>query len=136
MTCTHISSQLRPFNTLIFHLATFIKEKLLKTYSSRRDILRKEISSISNQNERKSNINCLLILALMKNKFAQKNPQEISSNRPFLHYAPVSKHEEMRTRLGWTISYKSPYFVHLSFELVPLFTEMRERSTSYGRTDC
>ena len=33
--------------------------------------------------------------------------------RPFPHYAPVRKHKEMRTRLGWTISYKSPYFVHL-----------------------
>ena len=34
----------------------------------------------------------------------------------------------MRTRLGWTISYKSLYFVHPSLELVPLFTGMRERS--------
>ena len=25
----------------------------------------------------------------------------------FPHYAPVSRHKEMRTRLGWTISYKS-----------------------------
>ena len=30
--------------------------------------------------------------------------------RPFLHYAPVSKHKEMRTRLGWTVSHKSLYF--------------------------
>ena len=49
-------------------------------------------------------------------------------NRPFPHYAPVSKHKEMKTRLGWTISYKSLYFVHPSLELVPLFTGMRERS--------
>ena len=40
----------------------------------------------------------------------------------------MSKHEEMRTRLGWTISYKSLYFVHPSLEWVPLFTGMRERS--------
>ena len=52
----------------------------------------------------------------------------VSKNRPFPHYAPVSKHKEMRTRLGWTISYKSLYFVHPSLELVPLFTGMRERS--------
>ena len=50
------------------------------------------------------------------------------SNRPFPHYAPVSKHKEMRTRLGWTISYKSLYFVHPSLKLVLLFTGMRERS--------
>ena len=50
------------------------------------------------------------------------------SNRPFPHYAPVNKHKEMRTRLGWTVSYKSLYFVHPSLELVPLFTGMRERS--------
>ena len=48
--------------------------------------------------------------------------------RPFPHYAPVNKHKEMRTRLGWTVSYKSLYFVHPSLELVPLFTGMRERS--------
>ena len=52
----------------------------------------------------------------------------IFQNRPFPHYAPVSKHKEMKTRLGWTISYKSLYFVHPSLELVPLFTGMRERS--------
>ena len=34
----------------------------------------------------------------------------------------------MRTRLVWTISYKSLYFVHPSLEVVPLFTGMRERS--------
>ena len=51
------------------------------------------------------------------------------SSRLFPHYAPVSKHKQMRTRLGWTISYKSLYFVHPSLELVPLFTGMRERST-------
>ena len=49
-------------------------------------------------------------------------------NRPFPHSAPVSKHKEMRTRLGWTISYKSLYFVHPSLDLMPLFTGMRERS--------
>ena len=42
--------------------------------------------------------------------------------------APVSKHIEMRTRLKWTVSYKSLYFVHLNLELVPSFTGMRERS--------
>ena len=56
------------------------------------------------------------------------------SNRPFPHYAPVSKHKEMKTRLGWTISYKSLYFVHPSLELVPLFTGMRERSIKVGST--
>ena len=30
----------------------------------------------------------------------------------------------MRTRLEWTISYKSLYFVHPNLELVPLFTGM------------
>ena len=50
------------------------------------------------------------------------------TNKPFPHYAPVSKHKEMRTRLGWTISYKSLYFVHPSLELVRLFTGIRERS--------
>ena len=49
-------------------------------------------------------------------------------NRPSPHYAPVSKHKEMRPRLGWTISYKSLYFVHPSLDLMPLFTGMRERS--------
>ena len=33
----------------------------------------------------------------------------ITLNRPLLHYAPVSKHKEMRTKLRWTISYKSLY---------------------------
>ena len=33
----------------------------------------------------------------------------------------VSAHKEMRTRLGWTISYKALYFVHQSLGLVPLF---------------
>ena len=37
----------------------------------------------------------------------------------------------MRPRLGWTISYKSLYFVHPSLELVPLFTGMRERSIDW-----
>ena len=32
------------------------------------------------------------------------------TNKPFPHYAPVSERKEMRTRLGWTISYKSLYF--------------------------
>ena len=49
-------------------------------------------------------------------------------DRPSPHYAPVSKHKEMRPRLGWTISYKSLYFVHPSLDLMPLFTGMRERS--------
>ena len=44
------------------------------------------------------------------------------TNRPFPHYAPVSKHLEMRMRPGWTISYKPLYLVHPSLELVPLFT--------------
>ena len=33
----------------------------------------------------------------------------------------VSAHKEMRTRLGWTISYKALYFVHQSLGLVPFF---------------
>ena len=65
-----------------------------------------------------------------KNIICCSQPLKICYNlyRPFLHYAPVSKHKEMKTRLGWTISYKSLYFVHPSLELVPLFTGMRERS--------
>ena len=35
----------------------------------------------------------------------------------------------MRLRLGWTISYKSLYFVHPCLDLMPLFTGMRERTT-------
>ena len=50
-------------------------------------------------------------------------------NRPFPHSTPVTKHKKMRLRLGWTISYKSLYFVHPSLDLMPLFTGMRERST-------
>ena len=45
--------------------------------------------------------------------------------------SPVSKHKEVRTRLWWTISYKSLYFIYLSLELVPLFTGMQERSISF-----
>ena len=33
----------------------------------------------------------------------------LNIHRPFPHYAPVSKDKEVRTRLGWTISYKSPH---------------------------
>ena len=51
-----------------------------------------------------------------------------ASYRPFPHYASVSKYKEIRTRLGWTISYKSLYFVLQSLELVRLFTGIRERS--------
>ena len=40
----------------------------------------------------------------------------------------------MRSRLGWTTSYKSLYFVHRSFEVVPLLTRMRERSISKTTT--
>ena len=65
---------------------------------------------------------CLLIPAVF-----------IKIYRPFLHYAPVSKHKEMRTRLGWTVSHKSLYFAHQSLELVPLFTGMRERSITLAR---
>ena len=50
-------------------------------------------------------------------------------NRPFPHSTPVTKHKKMRLRLGWTISYKSLYFVHPCLDLMPLFTGMRERST-------
>ena len=35
----------------------------------------------------------------------------LNVHRPFPHYAPVSKDKEVRTRFGWTISYKSPHFV-------------------------
>ena len=52
----------------------------------------------------------------------------LNVHRPFPHYAPLSKDKEVRTRLGWTISYKSPHFVHLSLELMPLFTGIQERS--------
>ena len=57
------------------------------------------------------------------------------NNGPFLHYALVSKHKEMRMRLRLTISYKSLYLVHLSLELVPLFTGMQERSIGLKCTD-
>lgn len=57
------------------------------------------------------------------------------NNRPFSHYAAVRKHKEMRMRLGLIISYKSLYLVHLSLELVPLFTGMRERSIGLKCTD-
>ena len=43
----------------------------------------------------------------------------------------MSKHKEMRTRLRWTFSYKSLYFVHPSLKLLPLFTGMQERSLSF-----
>ena len=58
-------------------------------------------------------------------EIVKKKPKPVY--RPFPHYAPVSKHKVMRMRLGWTISYKSLYFVHPSLELVPLFKGMRER---------
>ena len=52
----------------------------------------------------------------------------LSDHRPFhLHSAPVSKHKKMRSRFGWTISYKSLYFVYPRLNLMPLFG-MRERS--------
>ena len=60
--------------------------------------------------------------------FQSKEILQKRGNRPFLHYSPVSKHKEMRKRLGWTISYKSLYFIYLSLELMPLFTGMQERS--------
>ena len=50
------------------------------------------------------------------------------SNRPFPYSSYVNKQKEMRTRFGWTISYKSLYFVQPSLGLVPLFTGTRERS--------
>ena len=50
-------------------------------------------------------------------------------NRPFPHSTPVTTLKKMRLRLGWTISYKSLYFVHPCLDLMPLFTGMRERST-------
>ena len=68
------------------------------------------------------------LLNLSSPKSDQHQFSQNNINRPFPHYAPVSKHKEMKTRLGWTISYKSLYFVHPSLELVPLFTGMRERS--------
>ena len=48
------------------------------------------------------------------------------NNGPFPHYALVIKHKEMRMRLGFTISYKSLYLVHLSLELVPFLQEYRK----------
>ena len=56
------------------------------------------------------------------------------NNGPFHHCTPVSKHKEMRMRLGLTISYKSLYLVLLSLESVPLFTGMRERSIGLKHT--
>ena len=53
---------------------------------------------------------------------------KFAPNRPFPLYAPVNKHKEMRTRLRWTISYKSLHFVHPSLELVHLFSGRQERS--------
>ena len=53
---------------------------------------------------------------------ARKNTTNIW--RKFFTEIPVqmvSAHKEMRTRLGWTISYKALYFVHQSPGLVPLF---------------
>ena len=52
----------------------------------------------------------------------------MSSNRPFLYSSHVSKQNEMRTRLGWTISYKSLYVVQPSLRLLLLFTGTRGRS--------
>ena len=52
----------------------------------------------------------------------------LNIHRPFPHYAPVSKDKEVRTRLWWTISYKSPHSVPPSLELMALFTGIRERS--------
>ena len=52
----------------------------------------------------------------------------LSDYRPFPHSAAVSKHKKMRSRLGWTNSYKSLYFVHPSLNMIPLFTGMRKRS--------
>ena len=63
-----------------------------------------------------------------------KNTYMSMYNRPFPHFAPVNKHKEMRSRLGWTVSYKSLYFVHPSLELVPLFTGMWERSMKGAMT--
>ena len=61
----------------------------------------------------------------------------LSDYRPFrLHSAPVSKHKKMRSRLGWTISYKSLYFVHPSLNLMPLFTGMRKRSIAIFSWGC
>ena len=52
----------------------------------------------------------------------------MSSNRPFPYSSHVNKQKEMRKSFGWTISYKSLYFVQPSLGLVPLFTGTRERS--------
>ena len=35
-------------------------------------------------------------------------------------------------RFGWTIPYKSMYFVQLSLELAPLFTGTQDRSSCHG----
>ena len=43
-------------------------------------------------------------------------------------YSPVSEHKEMRTRFGWTVSYKSLYFVSQASTVGPLLTGMRGRS--------
>ena len=61
----------------------------------------------------------------LAHNFIKDNDTE-NVNRPFPHYAPVSKHKEMGTSLGWTLSYKLLYFVHPSLDLVPLFTGTKE----------
>ena len=69
----------------------------------------------------------LLFVNQKKNNYA-KIKGETLSYRPFPHYALVSRHKEMRTRVGWTVSYKSLCFFHPNLELVHLFTGMWERS--------
>ena len=97
----------------------FLGQKILKYkrclgHHSPRLVLKSFISHCNRVNSCDSHFFCILSCS--------------ADNRPFPHYAPVSKHKEMKTRLGWTISYKSLYFVHPSLELVPLSTGMRERS--------
>ena len=70
----------------------------------------------------------LLFLQLHVNVHLSRIWYRLNIHRPFWHYVPVSRDKEIRTRLWWRISYKSLYFVHLSLELVPLFTGMLDRS--------
>ena len=43
-------------------------------------------------------------------------------------FALVRTYNQTRSRLRWTISYKSLYFIHPSVELLPLFKGMQKRS--------
>ena len=55
---------------------------------------------------------------IQKKAWMDKNEKiKTDYSRPFPHYCPVSNHKEMRTRLGWTFSYKPLYFDILDYRL-------------------